>query len=462
MRDEAVVVGGSMAGMMAAAVLSRRFSHVTIIESDDLPEGAAPRKGVPQSFHLHGLLHGGRLVLDETFGNFTDAVLEAGAVPFDPAREQALRLSFGWLRRAPSDLRTVTASRWLIEHVVRTLVREIPNITFRQGRARGLTASGKRITGAIVADDSAGEVAVNADLVVDASGRTSRSPQWLEAFGFTPPEESVVSPFLGYATVRCRVPEDAWPGDYNAVVAPPFPGETRGGFLTQEEDNTVGLSAAGSARDFPPGDKEEFTSFLRTAMTPIFYDVWKRAEPLTDIVTTRTSQNRLRHWNLVAERPEGFLPIGDAVCAFNPVYGQGITVAALQAKALGGALDETDNLSQATRGMFDDVVNISSFAWNTATRSDIEFAGTEMSVVDDGSESAEGDRDFVRAVQILAVRDPYVAVEFNRAIGLMNSAVLDTPEIRRRVQQQASSPLEPLDDPTYPPLWSDAETALSR
>lgn len=445
-----------MAGLMTAAILSRHFAHVTIVESDLLPDQAVPRKGVPQSVHLHGLLTGGRTMLDAIYGDFTAAVLGAGAVPFDPARQQALLLADGWLRRAPSDLRTVTASRWTLEHVVRTQTRAISNITFRHAKVVDLQGTADRVAGAVVVDEGAGRTELSCDLLIDATGRGSRSPQWLEGLGFAPPQESLVSAFLGYATVRCRVPEDAWPGDYNAIVAPPFPGASRGGFITQEEDGLVGFMAAGSARDYPPGDTDGFTDFLRTAFATVLYDIWMKAEPVTDIRTTRTSQNRLRHWNVIPRRPKGFLPVGDSVAAFNPVYGQGITVAAMQATTLGKRLDETDSLDDVTVGLFDDIVEVSRFAWTAATGSDLGFATTEVQGLG-GPAMTQADGEFLGAVRALAVTNAYAAVEFNRAIGFMRPELLRTPTMLRLVEQHTLKPTALEDISPRPPLWADAD-----
>jgi 2-polyprenyl-6-methoxyphenol hydroxylase-like FAD-dependent oxidoreductase len=380
--DHAIVVGGSVAGMPAAKVLSRYFDRVTIVERDELPEHADHHRGVPQSPHLHGLLYGGRITMDELYddGEFTEAMRAVGGPYFDFARHQAFRFPEGWIKRAPGDLMVIFATRWTMEHVIRKLTQKVSNVTFDVGQVIGLTAGegGKRITGVRVKGADGSERVLEADLVIDAAGRGSKSPKWLEEHGYAPPVESVVRSFLGYATVYGYVPDDAWPGDIKSIAAPPFPGTTRGGFVVPQENGLVGFMAAGQSRDYPPGDKAGFSEFFRTAITPVLSEMWEQCIPETEIKTTRTSHNRLRRWHELERRPNGFIPMGDAVAAFNPVYGQGITTAAMQAKALGESLDGSDSLEDVVQGFADQAMGVCQFAWNVATDADLGFAGTEV------------------------------------------------------------------------------------
>lgn len=458
--DHAIVLGGSVAGLPTARVLSRYFDTVTIVERDPLPDRAEHRPGVPQSPHLHGLLYGGRLLFDEIYGDeaFTEAMRAVGGPYFDFGRHQAFRFPEGWIKRTSCDLMVVFATRWTMEHVVRRLTQQVPNIHFVQGHVTGLLAdtTGARVTG-VKARGEEGEWTLEADLVVDACGRGSRSPKWLEKLGFTPPEESVVRSFLGYATVYGYVPDDAWPGDIKSIAAPPFPGATRGGFVVPQENGLVGIMAAGQSRDYPPGDEEGFTEFLRTAITPVMYDMWRQCEPVTEIETTKTSQNRLRRWHELDRRPQGFIPIGDAVAAFNPVYGQGMTSAVLQAKTLGDRLAENDDLDAVMTGFPEDAVQASQFAWSAATDADLGFPVTEvenLAVSDKDPETISYLSDMRRA----ATFDGGVASAFFRAQATLNGGLLFQPQVMERVRTVLAEAGPDERDHERPPEWSeDAE-----
>jgi 2-polyprenyl-6-methoxyphenol hydroxylase-like FAD-dependent oxidoreductase len=453
--DHAIVVGASVAGLPAARVLSDYFDRVTIVERDPLPEQADHRRGVPQSPHLHGLLYGGRVTLDEIYGDFTDGMREAGGPYFDFARHQAFRFPEGWIKRAPGDLMVIFATRWTMEHVIRQLTRRVENIDFKQGQVWALTAhqGSGRVTGAHVRGDD-GDETIDADLVVDAGGRGSKAPRWLESLGYEPPVESFVRSFLGYSTVYGYVPDDAWPGDIKSIAAPPFPGTTRGGFVVPQENGLVGIMAAGQSRDYPPGDKEGFTEFLCTAITPVLAAMWEVREPETEIKTTKTSHNRLRRWHEMHPRPNGFIPIGDAVAAFNPVYGQGITTAAMQAKTLGESLAQEDSLDTVVQSFPEVAMRTCQFAWTAATDADMAFDATEA----ENLHVAENDpavTEYFSKLRLATTVDAGVAQAFFRAQGSMRGELLFEPDLVDRVEEVAASAGTSATDNLRPPAYSD-------
>jgi 2-polyprenyl-6-methoxyphenol hydroxylase-like FAD-dependent oxidoreductase len=461
--NHAIVVGGSVAGLPTAKVLSRYFDRVTIVERDDLPEHADHHRGVPQSPHLHGLLYGGRMALDEIYdgGDFTAEMRAVGGPYFDFARHQAFRFPEGWIKRAPGDLMIVFATRWTMEHVIRTLTKRVANISFEVGQVVGLTAAPAdgRITGVKVRGED-GERVIQADLVVDAAGRASKSPKWLEEHGYAPPVESVVRSFLGYATVYGHVPEDAWPGDIKSIAAPPFPGTTRGGFVVPQENGLVGFMAAGQSRDYPPGDREGFTEFLRTAITPVLAEMWEQCEPATEIKTTKTSHNRLRRWHELERRPNGFIPVGDAVAAFNPVYGQGVTTASMQAKALGEALDEHDTLEPVVQAFAQTAMNVCQFAWTAATDADMSFAGTEVENLQ-VTENDPAVTEYFSKMRLATTIDAGVAQAFFTAQGNMKGELLFDPELMARVEEVCANADTDGVDNLRPPAYSDDEAPVA-
>jgi flavin-dependent dehydrogenase len=454
-------LGGSIAGLIAARVLSDHFAEVIVIERDGLPEEPGPRRGVPQSVHLHGLTLGGRRALDELYGEdaFTSEMRGAGAAYFDFFKYQAILMPEGWLRRAPSDVMVVYGSRACMEHVIRGLTRRLPNISFRTGQATNLTASAdsQRANGVRILDEDGAETTIDAELVVDATGRGSRSPKWIEGLGFQAPEESIVEPFLGYASVYCKIPDDAWPGDVRAVGAPPSrPGFTRGGYVIPQENGLSVIMAAGTNYDYPPGDVDGFTEFLRSANTSVMYDTWRAAEQVTEIKTTRTSTNRLRHWHKMSARPGGFLAIGDAVAAFNPVYGQGITTAALQSKALQRCLREDVRLEDVVTRFPQDAMDLSAFAWTSSTLGDLQFPKTKTQNAEAAAPSAE-EAFFLKQLRLLSTENAYVAQQYFQAISFMRPDWLATAELQRLAMERASGPQDPVSDLSSPPPWADAE-----
>ena len=456
----AIVIGGSIAGMAAARALSHFFDHVTIVERDEMPftperprEVPLTRRGVPQGAHLHGLLYVARTTLDELYDAFTDEMLAIPTPFFDMCRHQALLLPEGWIARAPGEFRVTFATRWTTEWVVHKLTRQVPNITFDVGQVVGLAPSGnnKQVTGVVALRPDGGRHVIEADLVVDASGRGSRAPGWVEELGYAPPVETTVRSYLGYATTYCRLPEDAWPGDLRSITAPPIPGHSRGGSINPQEDGIVGVIAVGQARDYPPRDREGFTEFLRTGVTPVIYEMWQRAEQICDIATTKTSTNQLRRWHEMADRPQRFLALGDAYAAFNPVYGQGITNAAICAKTLRDRLREHD-LDKAVDVLVQEFFEISAFPWTTATMNDLAFDATETDNLDvpPPPEAVE----YFAQVRRLATEDPYVGGMMFRAIGTQDPSLLFAEPVARRVVARAALPDGPPPDFTAPPLYA--------
>jgi 2-polyprenyl-6-methoxyphenol hydroxylase-like FAD-dependent oxidoreductase len=222
-RDRLVVVGGSIVGLIAARILSDHFAEVTIVEPADVPENSdplrglaensGPLRGVPQSVYLHGLTPGGCLALDQIYGNdsFTTAMRDVGAAYLDFFKHQAVLLPVGWQRCAQSDVEVVCDSRSLLEHVIRTLTRMVPNISFRTGDVVGLRPSAdfKGLTEVRVLAEGGADEVMHAELVVDATGRGSRASKWIEELGYRAPEESMVEPFVGSTKVYGQIPDDA-------------------------------------------------------------------------------------------------------------------------------------------------------------------------------------------------------------------------------------------------------------
>lgn len=394
--DHAVVIGGGIAGFTAARVLSDHFAHVTVVERDHLPEAPVGRYGVPQARHAHTLLPEGQKILDSLFPGLVDELLARGAVAMREG-EQALYIA-GRRQEWPRGGLDVwiAASRPLLETVIYRRVDVHPRIHVLQGyEATGLsvTEDGRRVSGVVLRSRDhvyPNSTELAADLVVDASGRHSRASQWLSALGYTPPSETTVDAFAGYASRIYRRPDalqDSWKSFY---VRPHRRTGTRGGIIVPLEGNRWHVTLIGMARDFPPTDEEGFLAFARSLPSPDLYEAIKEATPLTKPFGYRSMGNRLRHYEALPRYLEGFLVTGDAVYTMNPVYAQGMTLAAIAAQTLQRALDvqrKTADLAGLSERFQKELSQAVASQWRRATMEDRRWPGT---VVADGGRPDEG------------------------------------------------------------------------
>jgi 2-polyprenyl-6-methoxyphenol hydroxylase-like FAD-dependent oxidoreductase len=344
----AVVIGGGMAGMLAARVLSDRFTQVSLIERDTYPAEPVSRSGVPQGRHVHFLLVRGRYILDELFPGISERLQKQGAIPCDALADFAIRYPTGWIPRAASPLQSYICTRSLLEWQVRQDLlsatdvqviegHEVTALHVKNGAVVGVKMR-KRGREATLEEHAVLDLA--ADLVIDTSGRDSRIMQWLEELGYPQPKETVLNPFLGYSSRFYKPTPDSqrtWKGMIMATDAPKM---LRGGVLQMVEGERWMVVLAGIGKDYPPTDPDGFLEFARGMLDPAFYEILKDAEPLSPIHGYRKAENRWRHFEQLKQQPEGLLVMGDAVCSFDPVYGQGMTVAAMGALTLAKCLDQ--------------------------------------------------------------------------------------------------------------------------
>ncbi|HEY9657777.1 MAG TPA: hypothetical protein V6C65_04875 [Allocoleopsis sp.] len=335
----AVVIGASITGLLAARILSDFFDSVIVVDSDHLPAATAARRGVPQSVQPHVLFAKGYRILQDLFPGIEQDLSAAGALSIDWAREFDHFGEGGWNRHtaAPSDIVSVTCSRPLLEGVIRQRVATLPSVQFLpQHRVTGLLTGAEHHQVSGITLQSRSDVGIkqlSAALVVDASGRRSAAPQWFEQLGWRPPAETIINPFLGYATRRYRVPADVQTNWKVLLISQQPPHQKRLGYLAAIESGEWIATLGGYGQDFPPTNEAGFLAFAQTLASPDFYQLIKMAEPVSPIYAYRTTANRLRHYEQVL-MPQGFVALGDAVCALCPVYGQGMTVAALSSLVL--------------------------------------------------------------------------------------------------------------------------------
>lgn len=437
-----VVIGAGMGGLVAAHVASRHADRVTVIERDDLPSRPAPRSGTPQGRHVHVLQPGGLAALDRMLPGFSDTLVARGAVAMNAPRDVLWLSAAGWMQAGwPGGRTLVAASRDLIEWVTRDVVLDRTPLDLRAGtEVAGLAVDGDRVVGVDVRPRGAapGEPTerVAADLVIDASGRRSHAPDWLEAAGYDRPDETVIDADLAYATrIYRRGPDDL--GDWKAALLQSKPpAASRAGVLFPIEGDRWMLTLAGVNGDVPPTDEAGFLAFARGLRSGEVADAVERLEPLGPIVAFRRTANRRRHYEALRRRPDGFVAIGDAACAFNPVYGQGMSVAALTAEAVDRGLGEHlaatgGHLAGASTRLQRAVASANAGAWMVATGEDKRWPGTV------GGSMSFADRVVARyldRVVAAAAVDPVVGAAFFDVIAVLAEPTsLLHPRLARRV-----------------------------
>ncbi|MFJ9467554.1 NAD(P)/FAD-dependent oxidoreductase [Streptomyces caniferus] len=382
----AVVIGGGLAGMLAVTALVGRVGTITVVERDRYPEGRTFRKGVPQARHLHILLSGGLRALEELLPGTVAALGEAGARSLYLPRDLLTRTPTGWQRRFDERRHlTLSVTRPVLDTVVRErALRAAAGSATRvevleATEAVGLTGDAGRVRGVRVRsrDGEPGgraERVLQAALVVDASGRGSRTPQWYAELGRAAPQEETVDAGLAYASRMYR-PEDPATAPDAGVNVPGWPECPRGAAYVPVEDGKWMLTLSGVRGHHPPTDAAEFTAFTATIGDPYVHELLARAEPLSPVHGFRDTCNRRRHYERPGAVPEGFLVLGDAGCTFNPVYGQGMSVAALGALAVRTTLADGGGLrpgiaAEAQRA----VARTVEPAWLAAVGSDRPYA----------------------------------------------------------------------------------------
>ena len=436
--EHAIVIGASMAGLLAARVLSDSYDRVTVIDRDRLPEGVTEnRRAVPQGRHAHGLQLGGQLALEGLLPGFRDETMDAGAPALRAGIETRFKIGGNDIARTSvgSDPGSV-ASRPLLEGIVRRRVRAIENVTVReQCGVVDLLGSAGRVTGVRVKDRAVAGAPVDlrADLVVAASGRGGKVAKWLEAMGYEAPAEERVDVDIMYVSRNLRVRPGAL-GDDKIVLDASHPGRPRGVAMLADENGTwnVTLYGYGEAHR-PPTDAAGFKAFAATVSDPDVAAAIAEAEPVNEIATHGYPASVRRRYDKLRRFPEGLLVMGDAMCSFNPIYGQGMTVAALEAVVLRDCLREGD--AKLAKRFFKAAQGPVDHAWKLSTGGDLALPQIEQT-------APLPDRiinHYMERLVATAAHDEVVARTFFEVTGMLKPpTALLTPAIARRVLHRSA------------------------
>jgi 2-polyprenyl-6-methoxyphenol hydroxylase-like FAD-dependent oxidoreductase len=422
--DHAVVLGGSVAGMLAARMLSASYRQVTVIDRDDMAATGGPRTAVPQGHHIHALLGRGQQILDELFPGFT-AELEAAGVPTgDFGTSLSWYFNGRMMEKSETGLVCVAAGRPLLEERIRARVLARPGVVVRERTdIVGLvtTADHGRVTGVRIQRPGEAEEFLAADLVVDATGRGSRTPRWLEEMGYARPAEERIEMDLTYTTCDFEGPLRNDPiGDDIALLPVATPEIPRGAIFARLADRYA-VSLTGILGDRPPTDHEGFLDYVRSLPVPEIYEAVRDAEPMGPAMSFRFPASVRRRYERLGRFPERFLVVGDAACIFNPVYGQGMTVSAIGATVLGRHLEA--GVAPDGGAYFRDLARVVDAPWDMAAGADLGFPrvrGRRTFMTRTGNA-------YIPRLQAAAVDDPTLTRAF-----LRTAALVDPPQALMR------------------------------
>lgn len=430
--QRAVVIGGGIAGLLASRVLKDHYDEVVLLERDHYPSAPEPRPGVPQSHHVHLLLLRGKRILNRLFPGLTDDLVSQGASAVEMGHELAVLNYHGWRARYEGGLELLTFTRPLLEWLIRRRLAEAQRI---------IGAQGYRVTG-LIEDDGEGRIIgvrceasngprtkheLHCDLVVDASGRFSEAPSWLAEHGYPQPEETVVDPLLGYASrLYIRHEDDnsldeLRPGWKAILLMGQPPDFTRAGVLLPVEGDRWHVTLIGISGDYPPTDETGFHDFARSLRSSVISEAIENAQPCSTISGSRSTENRRGHYRDLDRQPEQFIVVGDALCSLNPIYAQGMSVAAMHAITLdrclreyGSSAGDADGAARRIQGRIEETIDI---PWLLATGDDVRWPKTE-GARHRGLPMRLAHR-YLDAVSLLATEDPDVDRALTRVAHLV-------------------------------------------
>jgi 2-polyprenyl-6-methoxyphenol hydroxylase-like FAD-dependent oxidoreductase len=374
-RKHAVVVGASMGGLCAAAALAPHYERVTLLDRDTLPAEPGHRRGVPQSKHAHGLQPGGMRAIDDLFPGIAEELAAGGACSGDISADCSWTI--GGIRYASgvTGIEGIGVSRPFLEHRVRSRVAGLPNVTIRDGVEVNRLIAGDPgvVTGVELAPTGGGSrEQLASDLVLDATGKVTKLPVWLAELGYTVPDEEKVRCRMAYLTRRWRLDPAAGHRKVVTVVAPAV--KPHFAAMIAQEDGTHILTVGGLLDSAPDKTDEAYLAFVRELPDPVIADALVGASAVTDLQPSHFPASVRRRYDKMRQFPAGLLAIGDAIAAFNPMYGQGMSVAALEAVELRtmlarGPLDARKFFAAAHR--------IEDVAWKISTGGDLRFDEVE-------------------------------------------------------------------------------------
>ena len=372
MQEKAIVIGGSIAGLLTARVLSDYFKEVILIEKDNRIDDGQIRIGTPQANHIHVLLAKGREILQDFFPELEGDLMKKGANKIDFLNDVRYRLPSGWAPKFNSGIITFTCTRTLLENTIRHQIQKISKIKIEQGKQ--ITSLVLKKSNKISLKTKEGKE-IHGDLIVDCTGRNTKTPSWLENIGFPKPRETKIDSFVRYSTRRYTPPKKDRKWKMLVILNNPIVNPRIGGIYPIEDGKwLVGLYSIG--KNYPPTDEKGFLEFAQHLESRELYDALKDAVPDSEIYGYTVQGSRKYHYEEMKQWPDNFIVLGDAVSIFNPYYGQGMTSAALGAKALDDMLKDNKMENDFTRKFQKKLATTVSLPWILGTSEDLRWPTT--------------------------------------------------------------------------------------
>lgn len=419
---QVIIIGGSIGGLLAAHVAARHFDDVIIIERDRTPDGTGLRAGTPQARHIHTLLARGYQGMEALLPGITQELEDLGAPFIHWGLDTIAVTPFGWSKRFETGVGSYGVSRAALEAVIRRRVLDDPKIrVMTEADVVGLIIDDNRVTGVRLHPRRSDEVVLlTANLVIDASGRGSDAPSWLEAYGYDAPEETFVPSTVGYATRWYERPKNVPDWKALSIRARPTTGENRGGLIMEVEAGQWMVLLSGYEGEYPSNDAQAYLDYARSLAAPDVYEQIKDLRPLSPIYGYRFPGSRWRRYEKLERMPDNFILVGDAVCSFNPIYGQGMTVATMEVQFLARMLSLYSVLDlQGFAARYQrHVAKIIHAPWGLATADDKRLAAGKNAPV---SRVQRMMRTYFDTVVHLVSFDPVIAGTFVRVANLLSS-----------------------------------------
>ena len=433
-KQHAIVLGGSLSGLLTAQLLSQYYSQVSIIEKDAVHREPEARKGQPQTRHLHGLLPGGLQVMSKYFPGLLDELVSYGAKVLDFANSMNWFCYGGFRKSFCIGIKGALVSRPLLEHIIRERVLALSNVLLIDNTtAKHLTTTEdkRKITGVVTEEKNTGlTVSHAANLVIDTTGRGSRTPQWLKELGYGEIQESEVRINVAYTTRTYNRDAEDPRGDTWIVYSPEAPGERRFGGAFPIENNRWLVTVGGWHGDHAPTESSGYVEFVKSLPNPNLYDIVSKNQPVSEFLQYKFPFSLRRHYEKLIKFPKGFLVLGDALSSFNPIYGQGMSSAALQVEILDKIMQENVPDKELARAFCKRSKQIVDTIWGLATGEDFRYPQT----VGSRPPGIKLINKYVAQVHRATTKDEVVCGAFLKVMGLLKPPTsLFHPKILWRV-----------------------------
>ncbi|MDB5054451.1 MAG: monooxygenase FAD-binding protein [Bacilli bacterium] len=372
LHKHAIVIGGSMSGMLAAKVLSGHFEKVTILEKDNIPEHPVYRKGVPHDRQAHIMNMKGEMIISKYFPGFYE---EINKEIFKFGTKDLCFFHYGsWKLRCKTKVTNHFMSRPFLEHHIRRRLLQLSNIFFMQKyEVNELIIDRKKneVLGVLLKNQQGAFEKLHADLVIDASGRNTKVPGWLESEGYPKINEEKLEIDIGYSS---QVFPRSQEYDFSVMsIYPKAPNGTKMGVIYPIEGNRWLVGIVGLLGNYPAHTNEGFLEFVKSLDRPDIYNIIRNQSPLSSVSTHRFPSNLRRYYERSSKLPINLVVVGDALCSFNPIYAQGMCVAAMESELLDELLFRKSTFRNFSDYYFKKVSKIIDVAWLASVSEDLRY-----------------------------------------------------------------------------------------